>query len=147
MHPLADQQVLLLGLGQSGLAMARWCARAGAQVIVADTRDEPPQLDALRRELPTARFVAGPFTGSLLDDARIRAVFKSPGLMPDTVAPVLAAARAKGLWWGGELELFSQALAQLRESQGYAPEVLAITGTNGKTTVTALTGQLVERAG
>ena len=147
MHPLADQQVLVMGLGHSGLAMARWCARAGAQVTVADTRNAPPQLDALRRELPTARFVAGPFSGSLLDDASIRAVFKSPGLMPVTVAPVLAAARAKGLWWGGELELFSHALAQLRENQGYAPEVLAITGTNGKTTVTALTGQLVERAG
>jgi UDP-N-acetylmuramoylalanine--D-glutamate ligase len=147
MQSLADQQVLVLGLGQSGLAMARWCARAGAQVTVADTRDAPPQLDALRRELPMARFVAGPFGAALLDGANIRAVFKSPGLLPDTVAPVLAAARAQGLWWGGELELFSQALGQLRQGRGYAPQVLAITGTNGKTTVTSLTGQLVERAG
>ena len=49
---------------------------------------------------------------------------------------------------GGELGLFAEALAALQApSDGYAPAVLAVTGTNGKTTVTALTGQLVERAG
>ncbi|OQC06674.1 MAG: UDP-N-acetylmuramoylalanine--D-glutamate ligase [Alphaproteobacteria bacterium ADurb.Bin100] len=56
------------------------------------------------------------------------------------------AAQAAGLWNGGELSLFSQALANLAENRGYRPQVLGITGTNGKTTVTALTGQLVRRA-
>ncbi|MGH8820594.1 MAG: UDP-N-acetylmuramoyl-L-alanine--D-glutamate ligase [Rhodoferax sp.] len=147
MHSLENQHVLILGLGHSGLAMARWCARAGAQVMVADTRDTPPQLDALRRELPAVRFVSGPFVAALVEGSSVRAVFKSPGLTPDTVALVLTAARAQGLWVGGELDLFSQALAGLQQSQGYTPKVLAITGTNGKTTVTSLTGQLVERSG
>lgn len=147
MQSLENQHVLILGLGHSGLAMARWCARAGARVTVADTRDAPPQLDTLRRELPHAQIAAGPFSAALVEGSGVRAIFKSPGLTPDAVAPVLTAARAQGLWVGGELDLFSQALAGLQQSRGYAPKVLAITGTNGKTTVTALTGQLVERAG
>jgi UDP-N-acetylmuramoylalanine--D-glutamate ligase len=68
-------------------------------------------------------------------------------LAPGVTAPVLDAARANGLWVGGELSLFAQALQDLQVERGYAPQVLAITGTNGKTTVTALTGQLVARAG
>jgi UDP-N-acetylmuramoylalanine--D-glutamate ligase len=68
-------------------------------------------------------------------------------LSPVDAAPVLEAAKASGLWLGGELDLFSQALGSLRTERGYAPQVLAVTGTNGKTTVTALTGQLVARAG
>ncbi len=63
------------------------------------------------------------------------------------VAPVVDAAKAIGLWQGGELSLFAAALQDLKNEFGYAPQVLAITGTNGKTTVTSLTGQLVERAG
>ncbi len=144
---LQDQQVLILGLGASGLAMARWCARCGAHVTVADTRSAPPQLATLQRDLPTARFVAGAFTAALLEGTEVRAVFKSPGLSPAEVAPVFIAAHAMGIWATGELGLFSQALAQLKASRAYAPKVLAISGTNGKTTVTSLTGQLVERAG
>ncbi len=147
MNSLQDQHVLILGLGASGLAMARWCARCGAQLTVADTRSEPPQLQALREEVPGARLVSGPFEAALVEGSTVRAVLRSPGLTPAEVAPVLIAAKAQGLWTGGELSLFSQALADLKEGQGYAPAVLAVTGTNGKTTVTSLTGQLVERAG
>ena len=147
MQALQDHHVLILGLGASGLAMARWCQRCGAQVTVADTREQPPGLDRLRTELPGARFVAGPFEASLVEGASVRAVFRSPGLLPAQTAPVLEAARASGLWVGSELSLFSQALADLRTSRAYTPQVLAVTGTNGKTTVTALTGQLVQRAG
>lgn len=147
MEQLKDQSVLILGLGASGLAMARWCARNGAAVTVADTREAPPQLAALRAELPQARFVAGGFSASLVEGTGIRAVFRSPGLQPSVVAPVMDAARAVGLWTGGELDLFARALADLKASRGYEPAVLAVTGTNGKTTVTALTGQLVERGG
>ena len=66
-QPLQGRRVLILGLGISGMAMARWCARAGAEVTVADTRDAPPYLEALRGELPAARFVAGAFTAQLVD--------------------------------------------------------------------------------
>lgn len=147
MNRLQDQHVLVLGLGSSGLAMARWCARQGAVVTVADTRAEPPQRAALQHEVPTARFISGPFNAALLEGPELRAVFRSPGLAPTDIAIVLEATRARGLWVSGELGLFSQALADLKSSQDYAPCVLAITGTNGKTTVTSLTGQLVSRAG
>jgi UDP-N-acetylmuramoylalanine--D-glutamate ligase len=147
MGNLQDTSVLILGLGDSGLAMARWCAHAGARVTVADTREAPPQLAALRTELPDAKFIHGAFTASLVEGTDTRAVFKSPGLTPEQFAPVLGAARASRLWASGELGLFSQGLQALKDSQAYAPKVLAITGTNGKTTVTSLTGQLVERAG
>jgi UDP-N-acetylmuramoylalanine--D-glutamate ligase len=141
-----DQHILILGLGASGLAMARWCARLGAQVTVADTREAPPQLGALREQVPQARFIGGPFGAGLLE-GDVRAVFRSPGLSPQQLAPVVSVAAAQGLPVGGELSLFADALAQLREEQAYAPAVLAVTGTNGKTTVTALTGQLIERSG
>ena len=147
MNTLHDQHVLILGLGASGLAMARWCARCGAQVTVADTRSAPPQLAALQVALPAVRFVSGAFDAGLIEGSAIRAVFKSPGLTPLEVAVVADAARALGIPVAGELTLFAQALVDLRATRDYAPKVLAVTGTNGKTTVTALTGQLVERAG
>jgi len=227
MNSLQDQHIVVLGLGISGLAMARWCARCGAHVTVADTRETPPHLAALREQLPQVRFVSGAFSESLLEG--VQAVFRSPGLAPAQVDSLLEAARARGLRVGGELDLFVQALEVIRveteaqeraeqaareaaqaqeaaqaeeaaraeqaaqaasqavdaeaaesteplestESQadaeapqasaaddepaplvapeplpaGYRPAVLAITGTNGKTTVTSLTGQLVARAG
>jgi UDP-N-acetylmuramoylalanine--D-glutamate ligase len=144
---LQGQNVLILGLGASGLAMARWCAHAGANVTVADTRDTPPQLAALKTEWPQVLFVSGPFAARLIEGTSVRAVFCSPGLSPDVVAPVVDAAKTMGLWQGGELSLFATALQDLKTRFGYAPQVLAVTGTNGKTTVTSLTGQLVARAG
>jgi len=146
-QPLQGQRVLILGLGLSGLSMARWCVRAGAQVTVADTRAAPPQLAALQAELPGVRFVAGSFTAALVDGQNLSAVYRSPGLSPAEVAPVFDAARAIGLPVGGELDLFALALQALGTAHGYRPAVLAITGTNGKTTVTALTGQLLEHGG
>lgn len=147
MQQLHNQSVLILGLGDSGLAMVRWCVRHGAQVQVVDTREQPPHLAALRAELPAVTFVHGAFEASLVDGQDVRAVFKSPGLSPESVAPVWNAAVAAGLWVGTELTLFAQALSDLQTSMAYHPKVLAITGTNGKTTVTSLTGQLLERAG
>lgn len=236
MKHLNQLHVLILGLGASGLAMARWCARHGAVVTVADTREAPPQLATLHAELPDANFVGGPFSAALVEGTPIRAVYCSPGLSPQVLAPVVSAARGIGLPVGGELDLFALALADLAvppsdeqpeaeqaqddsagvpdepsveavadvpanaedegegevsaaesgaaeasaeytstadaaadedtpplppadedeapapviappKPRGYEPAVLAITGTNGKTTVTSLTGQLVERAG
>ena len=146
MTELKGQSILILGLGSSGLAMARWCARCGADVTVADTRQSPPQLEALGREVPGARFIQSNFDDSLLDVAPFAAVFKSPGLTPASVD--LLARSTKKCFAGikGEMDLFCQALEDLNNLRAYAPTVLAITGTNGKTTVTSLTGQLIERA-
>ncbi|MDR0480129.1 MAG: UDP-N-acetylmuramoyl-L-alanine--D-glutamate ligase, partial [Burkholderiaceae bacterium] len=131
--------VLILGLGQSGLAMARWCAHhGGATVVVADTRATPPGLDVLRREWPQTRFVAGPFNAALLDSesSPFTAIYRSPGLPPADIAALTQAALARGIPVCGELDLFSDALAALKTRHDYAPAVLAVTGTNGKTTVT-----------
>lgn len=147
MLQLQGQHVLILGLGASGMAMARWCVRCGAEVVVADTREAPALLPVLQQELPAARFVGGPLSAVLVEGTSVRAVFSSPGLTPEMIAPVVDVARANGLWVGGELSLFAQALQDLQTERAYAPQILAITGTNGKTTVTSLTGQLVERAG
>ncbi|MES2977611.1 MAG: UDP-N-acetylmuramoyl-L-alanine--D-glutamate ligase [Pseudomonadota bacterium] len=228
MKHLADKNVLVLGLGTSGLALARWCARFGATVTVADTRAEPPQLAALQAQVPQAMFVADTFASALVEGREFDLILKSPGLSPADVADVVQAAQARGTAVGNELTLFSLALKELAEptqtagngadgvvsegavdevdepadtlaqeppaevpapvsgsseefdqllevdqldheaqvrsedladaaaapaiemplsQPGYRPKVIAITGTNGKTTVTSLTGQLVARAG
>ena len=147
MLSLKDQHVLVLGLGDSGLAMARWCARNGARVTVLDSRAQPAHLAALLTEYPAVAFKSGAFEAAAIEGSDIRAVFKSPGLSPQSVAPLWQAAQAMGLWRGTELSLFAQALSDLQATAAYQPQVLAITGTNGKTTVTALTGLLLERTG
>jgi UDP-N-acetylmuramoylalanine--D-glutamate ligase len=137
--------VLILGLGDSGLAMARWCAQAGARVRVWDSRSAPPQAAKLAQDVPQAQFFSGDLSAAALADAT--RVLKSPGLSPldARLAPLLSAAQAAGVPVQGELDVFAQALAELRAQRGYAPKVLAITGTNGKTTTTSLTAKLVER--
>ncbi len=146
-----DRPALVLGLGDSGLAMAAWAARLGARVTVWDSREQPPQLATLRERLPQAGFIHGPLSSDLLSgllDASAL-VFKSPGLSPldERLKPVYDAATALGLRVQGELDLFAQALDQLKQLYRYAPGVLAITGTNGKTTTTSMTALLAERAG
>lgn len=137
---------LVLGLGESGLAMAQWLARCGARLRVADTRDEPQRLPTLRAIAPGAEFVGGEFNAQLLDGVDFVAV--SPGLAPNReLAAIIPAAAERAIPVWGEIELFAQALAALKAERGYAPKVIAITGTNGKTTVTSLTGLLCRRSG
>jgi UDP-N-acetylmuramoylalanine--D-glutamate ligase len=148
MKHLAKLTVLVLGLGDSGLAMAAWCARHGAaSVRVWDSREQPPQAQALALAVPAATLATGALEASLLEGVQL--VLKSPGLSPrdERIAPRLAAARAMGVAVAGELDLFARALADLHAERGYTPEVVAITGTNGKTTTTALTALLIERCG
>jgi UDP-N-acetylmuramoylalanine--D-glutamate ligase len=138
--------VLVLGLGESGLAMARWCARHGCRLRIADTREVPPNLSALEAHQIDADFVGGAFSTVLLEGVELVAI--SPGLSPlaADLLPLITAARERDIPVWGELEFFAQALRTLGES-GYAPKVIAITGTNGKTTTTSLTGLLCARAG
>ena len=147
MKHLDGLNVLVLGLGESGLAMAAWCASHGATVRVWDSREQPPQASALALAAPQAVLIGGALNADSLQDAKL--VLKSPGLAPqdERIAPLLAAARAQGLAVQGELDLFARALDDLKLARDYAPNVIAITGTNGKTTTTALTALLVERCG
>jgi UDP-N-acetylmuramoylalanine--D-glutamate ligase len=147
MTPLADLHVLVLGLGNSGLAMARWCASRGAKVQVWDSREDPPQAAVLRESLPEIGLHSGlPLVADL---AGVQLLLKSPGLAPgdERIAPLLAAAQARGIAVAAELDLFVAALADLKAERGYSPKLLAITGTNGKTTTTAMCALLVGRCG
>ena len=147
MSDLADTTVLVLGLGESGLAMARWCAGRGARVRVWDSREAPALTGALAEQVAAAVWVRGALTDEALSGVQL--VLKSPGLSPfdQRIAPTLQRAAALGLAVQGELDLFARALRDLRAERGYAPKLLAITGTNGKTTTTAMTAQLVARTG
>jgi len=140
------KHALVLGLGESGLAMAQWLVHCGATVRVADTREMPERLEKLREIILDAEFIGGAFTPLLLEGVDFIAL--SPGLIPSVdLAEILPAALERDIPAWGEIELFAQALAALRAERSYAPKVIAITGTNGKTTVTSLTGLLCRRAG
>ncbi len=136
-----DKSVLVLGLGESGLAMSRWLGRQGARLLVADNRDAPPGAERLARDLPAAHTAFGPFAPSLLDGVDMLAI--SPGLDPRM--PLLAEARSRGIAISGEMSLLAQALDDLG-ARAHC-RIIAITGTNGKTTTTALAGRMCEAAG
>lgn len=132
---------LVLGLGESGLAMIRWLVRCGATVRVADSRETPPGRDQLLAACPEVEIHCGPYAATLLSGVDVVAV--SPGVAIDN--PLLDDARARGLQITGEIELFAQALQHSGERERC--KVIAITGTNGKTTTTTLTGELVRACG
>lgn len=132
----AGQRVLVLGLGLTGLSLALWLRNRGADLSVADTREKPPMLEALRARAPGVPIRTGEFDDALLAGADLIAI--SPGL--NINLPVLAAARARRVPVVGDIELFAR---ELPPSQ----RVIAITGSNGKSTVTALTGVLCAAAG
>ena len=153
---LPQQHVLVLGHGISGQAMARWCVRQGAQVTVADTRQQPELMQRLQTELTALaaehgttqpNVVCADFDESLMSRQSWRVVCKSPGLSPAQLQAVTDGASARSVPVVGELDLFAHGLRLVYAHAGFAPKVLAITGTNGKTTTTSLTGQLIERAG
>jgi len=129
----AGTRALVLGLGRTGLSCARYLSRKGLAVRVADTRAAPPGVESLRVQVPQADLHTGPFAMSLLDD--VSQVVISPGL--SLREPVAREAARRGLPVVGDIELFA------REAQ--AP-VAAITGTNGKSTVTALLAEVANAA-
>jgi len=125
---------VIVGLGRTGLACARHLAAAHTRCVVLDTRDDPPGLAALRAELPDLEVHLGP-----LEAGRLRAASRivlSPGVA--RAEPAVAAAHAAGVPVFGDIELFARAAR--------AP-VIAVTGSNGKSTVTTLLGAMAERAG
>ena len=146
---LSGKKILVLGLGDTGLSCARWLAARGAQVSVADSREAPPHARRLAELLPLVPLYAGPF-----DDARLRAaelLVVSPGV--PLAEPVVARAIAAGIEAVGDVELFARAIralnAQRAESSNSSGpmRMLAITGSNGKSTVTAMCGDMCRMAG
>ena len=133
------KQVLVLGLGDTGLSAVRWLARQGARVRAADTRAAPPALGALEREHPDVPVALGAFEPSLL--AGVDAIVASPGLALRD--PFLREAAARGIEILGDVEVFARAMEQLRER----PRLIGVTGTNGKSTVTALAAEMGTEAG
>lgn len=125
---------VVAGLGKSGLSAVRTLVALGAEVSVADNRIEPPGLAELRRDFPGLPCYLGEFPPPLF--ARATRIVISPGI--DLRVPIIAAAKARGIPVWGDIELFAR-LAN-------AP-VAAITGSNGKSTVTTLLGLMAARAG
>ena len=136
---LCGKLVLVVGLGESGLAMARWVARQGARVRVADSRTAPPNATALQTAVPAAELVAGGFVEEAFAGVDLIAI--SPGVAVDT--PAIQKAVARGVPLVSEIELFVHGVRGLPQSS----QILGITGSNGKTTTTALTAHILNAAG
>jgi len=141
---------LILGLGETGDAAARWLARQGCRLTLADTRHAPPGLSVLQQELSThinqCHVGCAPAI-ELLDGVDLLVL--SPGLSPlsESVKNILERAADQGIEVVGEVELFARALRDLAAERDYQPKLLGITGTNGKTTVTAMTRQMLVACG
>ena len=133
---LKGKRVLVVGLGESGLAMAKWLHRQGAVVRVADSRDNPPNIEALQHVAPGAELLAGSFAAETFAWPELVAL--SPGVPKAT--PEIAAVADKLV---SEIELFAAGV----RGQAPASQIVAITGSNGKTTTTALTAHLLNGAG
>ena len=136
---LSGQRVLVIGLGESGLAMAKWLTRQGAVVRIADSRTQPPNVAALREFAPQAELLAGPFGDAMFDGIELITI--SPGV--PLQEPQVMKAVARGIPLVSEVDLFAWAVHE----QLPASKILAITGSNGKTTTTALTAYLLNAAG
>jgi UDP-N-acetylmuramoylalanine--D-glutamate ligase len=141
MGELRGQSVLVLGLGETGLSLARYLSAQGARLCVADSRLEPPGIATLRSELPQAEVHCGPFGDELLQG--IDRIAISPGV--PVAEPLVQRACQRGIPVEGDIELLAQQLA----SNDYRrnTKVIAITGANGKTTVTSMVGAMCAAAG
>jgi UDP-N-acetylmuramoylalanine--D-glutamate ligase len=130
-HPQTETYTLVVGLGATGLAVARFLARQGGQVVVADSREIPPNSENLPAD---CEHHFGPFSDALFVGAA--QVVLSPGISPEL--PAVQAAINAGVEVIGDIELFAR--------HATAP-VVGITGSNGKSTVTTLLGEMAREAG
>ncbi len=163
-----DIHALVVGLGESGFACARWLIRKGARVTVIDTRSDPPMAQELRalyadnKNLKISTGIASPISVDFLSGVDM--VVPSPGLSPHAchdgpAVQLLSQALEKNILVVGEIDLFEWAIHHAAHASSTAlsgtelelplelPKVLAITGTNGKTTTTQMTTALLRRAG
>ena len=126
-------RTLVVGLGATGLSVARYLMRQGVQVAIADSRAEPPGLQKLQQEYTDVAVFLGPFEDTVFEQADMLVV--SPGVPLAT--PQIRAAIERGVPVLGDVELFARAVK--------AP-VVAITGSNGKSTATTLVGEMAQAA-
>lgn len=133
---LYGQNILVLGLGDTGLSAARWLVRRGATVRVADSRSAPPNLARLHELLPDVTVSTGAFRTEDFDWAE--RIVVSPGVA--VAEPLIQQAMLRGVAVEGDVELFAQAVPG-------AAKVIAITGSNGKSTVTSMVGAMCAAAG
>ncbi len=173
MKAWSDKQVLVLGLGETGLSLACWLVAQGARVRAADSREQPPALAKLRTQLPQVEIHCGAFGDALLQGVELIAI--SPGV--PLAEPLVQRAMARGIPVVGDIELFAQQIRMQhssasplsptlsREGRGgkrevgqagilsqdknlqKQPLILAITGSNGKTTVTGMVGSMCRASG
>jgi UDP-N-acetylmuramoylalanine--D-glutamate ligase len=139
MTELRDKKVLVLGLGETGLSLVRWLVAQGAHVRAADSRDLPPTFAVLRVELPQVEIHCGAFRDETFSGIDLIAI--SPGI--PLYEPCVARAIARGIPVVGDIELFAQQIEPLNRK----PKIIAITGANGKTTVTSMVGVMCRAAG
>lgn len=141
-----SQKVLVLGVGASGRTAARFYASRGFEVLAADTRNQPPKLDELQKEIANLHFLGAQVSPETA--AEVSEVMISPGLSPEysVFAPVVEKARQCGIPVVGEIELFARELKRLKAETGYSPKIIGITGTNGKTTTTMLSAAIIAEA-
>src|SRR5512147_268784 len=119
MLELNGRKVLVLGLGDTGMSMARWLTRHGARVTAADTRDAPPRADELRREIPGVALECGEFRDASLRASDLVAI--SPGV--DRRTPAVADAIRRGTPVIGDVELFARALPR---AASRTPRIIAV---------------------
>lgn len=160
MTQLKDKSVLVLGLGETGLSMVRWLSAQGARLRVADSRNAPPGLAEVGKHVATGQIFCGAFGDALFDGIDLIAI--SPGV--PLCEPAVARAVARGVPVAGDIELFARHVRARhlsanfplsptlsREGRGCErekqPLILAITGANGKTTVTSMVEHLCKAAG
>lgn len=130
----SDHFRIIVGLGKSGMSLVRFLASRGVSFAVADTRENPPELATLRRDYPQVDVRCGELDVEFL--CRANELYVSPGLALAT--PALQQAAARGVKLSGDIELFAR--------YAKAP-IIAITGSNAKSTVTTLVGEMAAAAG
>lgn len=139
-------RLLIVGAGLSGLSMARWCLKIDAgHITLVDTREA--NVAAAAGELPQVQVLCRTLDHALMDEVKPTTVYVSPGLSPEQLTHVTQWCDEQQVVVSNELDLFMCALEQQRPEGQSAPRVVAITGTNGKTTVTSLTRFLLDHVG